>query len=200
MKQTILKSLTRKSDQGKFWHQIDPESQKSQLIVMAIMDRLFWEIHDMTSTRQAGRETHIKCCSPFWENSRSGGAHQHTYSPWTVWSRQAGIAAYVPSSARKLDSTIEKYLAACKFIIMRVKCIFKIQYNPKTAACNFCRGKGGHVYLLIHIQMSPIHFLQISVFHFPLKFFIYYKNNSQKSRRQKALLVRPLRENHYYYS
>lgn len=105
---TILKSLTRKSDQGRFWHQIDPDSQKSQLIVMAIMDRLFWETYNMTSARQTDKEAHIKCVSPFWgSNNGVGGTHQHTNSPRTVWwSWHAGRSTCVPSSAGKPSAAI----------------------------------------------------------------------------------------------
>lgn len=105
-KQTILKSLTTKSDQGKFWHQIDPESQKSQLIVMAIMDRLFWEVYDMTSARQADRETHIKCSSPFWGRTEGWGAPPAHQLTSTMWSQHTGRSACIPSSVRRLDSTI----------------------------------------------------------------------------------------------
>lgn len=122
----------------------------------------------------------------FWgSNNRGWGAHQHTNSPQTVWwSWHAGRPAYVPSSAGKLSAVIKKYPASSKFIIMWVKHIFKIQDNVKTtaSACIFCRGVG-HIYILIHVQVNRIHFLQVPVFHFPLKRFIYYKNNSQKSRR-----------------
>lgn len=75
MEQAILKSLTRKSDQGKFWHQIAPESQKSQLIVKAIMDRLFWKIYDVTSAwLQPVRLTrrHTSNAPAFSEGAKTG--------------------------------------------------------------------------------------------------------------------------------
>lgn len=141
MKLTILKPLTRKNDQGKFWHQIDPESQKSQLIVMAIMDRLFWKIYDMTSTRQADRETHIKCSNPFWgSSSGSGGAprtptHLGQCSPNTQGDRHVS-----PPQLGSWILSFKNILLLVKFIIMQVKCIFKIRYNPKRATCIFLQG------------------------------------------------------------
>ena len=145
---TILKSPSNKNDQGRFWHQTDPESQKSQLIVMAIMDRLFWEISDMTSAQQADKETHIKCASPFrGSNSRGWGTHERSHSPQTVWSRHSGRSAHVPSSAGRLDSATFKYLASCQLIIIQVKYIFKIQYKTKTATCIFLQREGAtHIF------------------------------------------------------
>ena len=143
MKQTILNSLTSRNYRGRFWHRTDPDSQKSQLIVMAIMDQLFGEIYNVTSARQADRETHIKCSSLFWGSKKRGAGptsittHLGQCGPHTQEDQHTSLPQL---GSRILSFKNILHLVSsesCKWNIF-----LKCNSETKIATCVFCRRKG----------------------------------------------------------